>query len=126
VEIDRLILRRLVRGVKPILLAVHTFTPRFRGRARPFEVGILYERHRALARRLARELREAGLAVRYNQPYSGMAGMMYAIDRHGSHHRLPCLEVEVNQGLFEQPRAAARLGAIIARGLEALIPGSEA
>jgi predicted N-formylglutamate amidohydrolase len=126
VEVDRLILRRLVRRVRPVLLAVHTFTPRFRGGSRPFQIGILYEHHRDLARRLGRVLRDAGLTVRYNQPYSGLKGMMYAVDRHGSHHRLPCLEVEVNQRMLKPPDAVRRLGAAIARGAEALAVGMRA
>jgi predicted N-formylglutamate amidohydrolase len=124
-EIDRLILRRLVRGVRPVLLAVHTFTPRFRGRPRPFQIGILYEHHRDLAHRLGRALRGVGLTVRYNQPYSGMAGMMYAVDRHGSHHRLPCLEVEVNQGLLEKSDAVPRLGGALARGVTTLTAAAD-
>lgn len=124
VEIDRLILRRLVREVRPVLLAVHSFTPRLAGRSRAFDIGILYEHHRGLARRLAGGLRDAGLMVRYNQPYSGMAGMMYAVDRHGSHHRLPCLEIEVNQGMFERTNAARRLGGVIARGVRTLLAGT--
>jgi predicted N-formylglutamate amidohydrolase len=87
-----------VRGVRPLLLAVHSFTPRLGQHTRPFEIGILYEHERALARRLGRVMTDAGFRVRYNEPYSGMRGMMYAIDRHGSHHRLPCLEVEVPRG----------------------------
>jgi predicted N-formylglutamate amidohydrolase len=121
-EVDRLILRRLVRGVRPTLLSIHSFTPALRGRARPFEIGVLYEHHRATAHRLGRALRREGLSVRYNQPYSGVAGMMYSVDRHGTQHRLPCLELEVNQRLFERPGAARRLGRRIARGLKALLP----
>jgi predicted N-formylglutamate amidohydrolase len=121
VEIDRLILRRLVRGVRPLVFAVHSFTPDYHGRPRPFDIGVLYERHRALAHGLGRALRDSGLSVRYNQPYSGMAGMMYSVDRHGSHHRLPCLELEVNQALFERSDAAARLGRVVARGVANLL-----
>ena len=124
-EIDRLILRRLVRGVHPVLLAIHTFTPRFHGRLRRFEVGILYEHHRVPAHRLGRALRQEGLSVRYNQPYSGMQGMMYAVDRHGTHHRLPCLELEVNQELFDRSGAVLRLGGSITRGLLTMLPALE-
>jgi predicted N-formylglutamate amidohydrolase len=119
--VDRLIIRRLVRGVRPLLLAVHTFTPRFDGEVRNFDAGVLYERDRGLARRLGRELREGGLTVRYNQPYSGMAGMMYSVDRHGKHHGLPCLEIELNQESFSRARAAVELGRIVARGVRALL-----
>ena len=122
-EVDRLILRRLVRGVRPLLFAVHSFTPVYDGRPSPFEIGILYEHHRRAAHRLGRSLRESGLSVRYNQPYSGMAGMMYAVDRHGSHHRLPCLELEVNHDNVRTPAATRRLGAVVARALRELRPG---
>ena len=125
VEVDRLILKRLVRGVRPVLLAVHSFTPRFQGGSRPFQIGILYEHHRTLAQRIARALRRSGLSVRYNQPYSGMQGMMYSVDRHGSHHRLPCLEIEVNQKMFERPGAVEHLGAVIAPGVRALLAGKD-
>lgn len=119
-EIDRLVLRRLVRGVKPLLFSLHTFTPLFDGRRRRFEVGVLYQEHGELARKLGRTLRRAGLTLRYNQPYSGMEGMMYSVDRHGSHHRLPCLELELNHELFATAGAAVRLGRIVAGGLREL------
>jgi len=124
-QVDRLILQRLVRGVDPVLLAVHTFTPQLDGRLRRFDVGVLYEHHRGPAHRLGRALRREGLSVRYNQPYSGLAGMMYAVDRHGTHHRLPCLELEVNQGLFDRKGAARKLGLSITRGLLTMLPALE-
>lgn len=127
-EIDRLILSRVVRGVRPLLFSVHTFTPELRGRRRSFEVGVLYDRHARLAHRLARRLRGAGLDVRYNQPYSGKRGLMYSAERHGTHHDLPCLELEVNQGLFARRSAASRLGRVVADGLGELLrtlPGTD-
>jgi predicted N-formylglutamate amidohydrolase len=122
VEIDRLILRRMVRGVRPLLLAVHTFTPVFRGRRRPFEIGVLYDRHRVLAHRLGRSLRGSGLSIVYNRPYSGMAGMMYSVDRHGSHHGLPCLEIEVTQAIADEPARVRRLAGVVAESIRKLSP----
>jgi predicted N-formylglutamate amidohydrolase len=124
-EVDRQIVRRLVRGTRPLLFAVHTFTSTFDGRPRPFDAGVLYERDRGLARVLGRRLRQAGLRVRYNQPYSGMAGMMYSVDRHGKHHGLPCLELELNQGLFADRTAAARLATIVEVGVLELLQDLE-
>jgi len=110
--VDRLIIRRITRGIRPLLFAIHTFTDVFDGRPRPFDVGVLYERDRALAHRLGRRFKQAGLVVRYNQPYSGMAGMMYSVDRHGKHHGLPCLELEVNQLLFDRRSNVEKLARI--------------
>ena len=116
-EIDRLIARRLVRGVRPLVLAVHSFTPELAGRPRRFDVGVLYDAHRGPATRLARGVREAGFAVRYNEPYSGVEGLMYAAERHGCHHGLPCLEIEVNQALLAQPPRVQRLVVAVAAAL---------
>jgi predicted N-formylglutamate amidohydrolase len=120
-ELDRLILRRLVRGVRPLLFAVHSFTPCLNGRERDFEIGVLFEHHPGPAHRLGRTLRKAGLSVRYNRPYSGMAGMMYAIDRHGSHHGLTCIELEVNHQILRSPAAIGRLGKKVAPAIQDLL-----
>ncbi|NIL99528.1 MAG: N-formylglutamate amidohydrolase [Acidobacteria bacterium] len=116
-EVDRQIARRLERGVRPVLLAVHTYTPRLNGRLRTFDAGVLYDENRGEAMRLAAALRGAGLEVRYNQPYSGRRGLMYSIDRHGRHYRLPCLELEINQALFSRPGKPTRLARAVAHGL---------
>ncbi len=116
-EVDREIAHRLSRGVRPVLLAIHTYTPVMGGRPRRFDAGVLYDENRREAAGLVAALRESGLEVRYNQPYSGKRGLMYSIDRHGRHHRLPCLELEINQALLSRPRRAATLARTVARGL---------
>jgi predicted N-formylglutamate amidohydrolase len=120
-EIDRQIERRAARGVRPLIFAVHSYTPVMRGRERPYEIGVLYEHHPRPAHRLGRLLREHGLRVRYNEPYSGRRGMMYSAERHGAHHGLPALELELNQALFEIPSAARRLGAAVAGALRRIV-----
>jgi len=125
-EIDRLVLRHLLRGVRPTLVAIHTFTPEMDGRNRPFDVGVLFNDHSKLAYRIGKALRSQGLRVRYNEPYSGLAGMMYSVDRHGTHHGLTNLELEFNQALFDAPRAAPRLARVTARALARLVDESGA
>jgi len=56
-KLDRLILRRVLRGSRPLVFAVHTFTSSFEGRSRRFDAGVLFERDRGLARTLGRRLR---------------------------------------------------------------------
>lgn len=119
--IDDQITRRLVRGVRPLLFAVHSFTGIYEGRTRNFDMGVLFDRSRDEAHGLMRNLRREGLRVRANQPYSGRAGMMYAIHRHGAHHGLPCLELETHQDLFASDAATARIGAAVARALRPVI-----
>jgi len=120
-EIDRLVVHKLIRRVQPLLLSVHTFTPVLGRSRRNFEAGVLYENHRWLARLLAGGLRDQGLRVRYNQPYSGLLGMMYAADRHGSHHRIPCLELEVNQARLADRKAVRTMTHAVARALRPVL-----
>lgn len=123
-EVDRQLTRRIVRGIHPVLLAVHSFTPVLHHRPRRFDVGVLYEDHVRLARRLAAGCRAAGFRVRYNEPYSGMAGMMYAADRHGSHLELPCLEIEINQARIDTPESARDVARRLAPALAFLTEGA--
>jgi len=118
--IDRLIIRRLARGARPLLFAMHSFTGEINARRRAFDAGVLFDRSRSSAMLLADGLRAAGLKVRYNQPYSGLAGMMYSIHRHGTHHGLPCLELEVHQDRLGTPAAIARMASIVASALRSL------
>lgn len=121
--VDRAILGRLARGVRPLLLSMHTFTPCLDGRRRDFDMGVLFDRSEECARRLGAGLEARGYRVRYNEPYSGRAGMMYSIHRHAIHHGLSCLELEVSQAFFppgrgaSARRTAARLAAAIAGAL---------
>jgi len=119
-EVTRQIARRRFREIRPLIFSVHSFTERIGARRREFEIGILYDTHPRAAQRLGRRLRTAGLSVRYNQPYSGRRGLMYSAHRHGTHHGLTCLELEVNQALFERADTVARLGRILARALPGL------
>jgi len=119
-EVDREIALRVFHGVRPVLLAIHTYTPVWNGRPRRYDAGVLYDESRREAAYLAAALREDGLETRYNEPYSGRHGRMYSIDRHGRHYRLPCLELELNQALFSRPGAAARLARTVERGLRTI------
>lgn len=65
-----------------VVCAVHSFTPRLKGRpARPWEVGVLYAGDDRLARPFLAACRAQGWCVGDNEPYSGhLPGD--AVDRH--------------------------------------------
>lgn len=98
-----------LRRARPrFLCSVHTFTPVFRGQARPMEVGVLFDRHDDLAERLLRALRDVGLRAEANAPYSGKEGLIYSANRHGTGHDVPYLELEVRQDVVGSDRRARR------------------
>jgi predicted N-formylglutamate amidohydrolase len=93
--------RRQTAGIPTIIVAVHSFTPVYRGVARPWHVGLLYNRDDRLARPLMALLkREGGLVVGDNQPYAVSDESDYTIPIHGERRGLPHAEIEIRQDLI--------------------------
>ena len=109
-EIDQQLARRVANGIKPFLISFHSFTPFINPRRRRFDAGVLYSDHSRMAGRLGRELMTEGFSVRYNRPYSGREGLIYAVGRHGSNHQVPYLELEFNQRSLGTPAERRRVG----------------
>ena len=84
----------------PVICAVHSFTPRLRGRhPRPWEVGVLYADDARLATPLMEALRAQGWCVGDNQPYAGhLPGD--AVDRQALQHGHPNVLLELRQDLI--------------------------
>ena len=99
----------------PVVFAVHTFTPLYEGHARDMEVAVLFDKADDLAIRLGRDMEAAGLKVAYNDPYSGKAGMMYAVERHALEFGREAVELEVRQDLSVDPEFRQKLVPILAR-----------
>lgn len=110
--------RALAAGVRPLLISLHSFTPVWRGRARPWDCAILSSGDRRTADRLLAALRAGGdLMVGDNEPYSGdLEGD--CMDRHGTRRGLPHALIELRQDLIlSDPQRAGwvrRLSAILA------------
>ena len=103
--------RRRAQGVRPILVALHSFTPGLDGTARPWQLGLLHdEGDTTLTRALLHRLRqETHLRVGDNEPYR-MDGTDYTVPRHAYPTAEPYLEVEFRQDLLRD-RENARLWA---------------
>ena len=102
------------------LVSVHTFTPVLNGRERRFDVGVLFDVYADEAQHLGKALAGEGVRVRYNEPYSGLDGLIYSAARHGGCHGAPYLELEVNNALLREPHAVERMALGIARALDVL------
>lgn len=105
-----------LRGVVPLLVSVHTFTPALAGQARPWQVGVLWDRDEANARHLIARLRaEPGLVVGDNEPYSGKHPSDYTVHRHAEAAGLPYVCLEIRQDQFESPAGTERWVRLLAR-----------
>jgi predicted N-formylglutamate amidohydrolase len=94
-------------GTIPILVSMHSFTPHWRGHARPWHIGILWDRDGRLALPLLERLRrEADISVGDNEPYSG-ALENDALYRHATMNGLPHVLIEVRQDLVADDAGVA-------------------
>jgi len=93
--------RRQAAQIPTVLVAIHSFTPVYRGVARPWHVGLLYNRDDRLSRPMIELLnREGGLVVGDNQPYSVSDESDYTIPVHAERRGLPYGEIEIRQDLI--------------------------
>jgi predicted N-formylglutamate amidohydrolase len=78
------------------LVAIHSFTPVYFGKARPWQVGIVFGDDRRLADLLIRELEaDPALTVGINQPYSPADQVYYTVERHAGPTGLPAAMIEI-------------------------------
>ncbi|HEX7777247.1 MAG TPA: N-formylglutamate amidohydrolase [Parvibaculum sp.] len=112
------IARAQAAGAVPAILSIHSFTPVWKGRARPWHAGILWDRDDRLPVPLLQALRaKTGLVVGDNEPYSGelKGDCLY---RHGTANGLPHVLIELRQDLISDERGQAEWADRIA----ALVP----
>jgi predicted N-formylglutamate amidohydrolase len=111
------------------LIALHSFTPVFKGTSRPWQVAFLYNRDPALARRLLALFgAEPGLVVGDNEPYFVSDTTDYTIPAHGERRGVPHALIEIRQDLIadesEQRDWARRLARLLPQAYASLSAGS--
>jgi predicted N-formylglutamate amidohydrolase len=113
----------LAAGAVPALLSIHSFTPEMNGRARPWHVGVLWDRDPRLPVPLIAALAaDPALIVGNNEPYSAREPAGYTVRHHAVRRGLPHVTVELRQDLIASSagaegwadRLAAALGPILA------------
>ena len=117
--VGRAIEGKIARGIVPLIVSIHSFTPFWRGVPRPWQVGVLWDADDRAPRPMIDMLRaDASLTVGDNEPYSGALGGDM-LNRHAHARGVPHALIEVRQDLIgtrDGERAwAERLAPIIAR-----------
>ncbi|MBK5264778.1 MAG: N-formylglutamate amidohydrolase [Alphaproteobacteria bacterium] len=98
-----------------ILLSLHSFTPSLKSRseARPWDIGVLYNKDDRAARIAIPMLAAAGLHVGDQLPYSGKV-LNATMNRHGEGNDIPYLGVEMRQDLVSDPAGQRKFSDILA------------
>ncbi len=108
--------KRRDAGRETVLVAVHSFTPVFKGVDRPWHVGVLYNRDDRLARILLDLFAEEGdLVVGDNEPYRVSDATDYGIPVHGERRGIVHVELELRQDLIADEAGQAAWAERLAR-----------
>ena len=115
--------RRRAAGRSSVLVSMHSFTPVFMDVARPWHVGVLFNRDTRIADPLLRLLRADGdLVVGCNQPYAVDDHSDYSVNHHGEQRDVPYVEIEIRQDLITETTGQIAWAERFARLLPAAVP----
>jgi len=119
--------RRRKANAPTALIALHSFTPVFKGVARPWHAALLYHRDPRLAHALLKLLRnESGLNVGDNEPYFVSDATDYTIPVHGERRNIPHVLIEIRQDLITEEKGqrqwAMRLARLLPEAFGSLLP----
>lgn len=92
---------RATTGQAPVLIAMHSFTPRMHNRVRPWEIGILWDNDGRLPLPAMDWLAARGWCVGDNEPYSGRGHHGYTQHVHGDRLGFANILIELRQDLIE-------------------------
>jgi len=100
--------RRRVARRAALIATIHSFTPVYRGVARPWHAGIISTDDRRFSDGVLAGLRRVrGLAVGDNRPYSARDNVDHTIRRHGRDRGLPHVMIEIRNDLLRSGRDIA-------------------
>ena len=116
----------LDKGVAPVLLSVHSFTPVWRGVPRPWHAAVLWDKDPRLALPLLEALRaDPTLVVGDNEPYTGKlkGDCMW---RHGTQRGLSHAIVEIRQDLIASESGQIEWAGRLAEAMQRILAASDA
>jgi predicted N-formylglutamate amidohydrolase len=98
------------------VVALHSFTPMLRmdGVARPWPVGVLYDRDAGFALAVMAALRARGYLVGDNEPYRLSDDSDYSVVVHAEGRGLPYVELEIRQDLIADAAGQAAWADVLA------------
>ncbi len=91
-------------GRRTLFVAMHSFTPSFKGERRDMHVGVLFNRDLRMASVMLDLLRgEGDLIVGANEPYAITDDSDYSVPTHAARRGLLHVEIEIRQDLIADP-----------------------
>lgn len=121
--IEALIEERLAAGRETWLVTVHSFTPVYKGVARPWEIGIIHDEDERLSAPLIAELEATKrFNVGVNQPYSPADRVYFTLERHARSRGLPGAMIEIRNDEIADDTGQARWAELLGNIFQHLEP----
>ncbi len=111
---------RAAAGRPTRIVTIHSFTPVFLGKERPWHAGVLFQNAAGLAEDILEGLRvDPDLNVAPNQPYVVSRDSDYAVLIHGDDRGIPAVLIEIRQDLISDEAGIAEWAERLAAALPA-------
>lgn len=107
------------QGKRPIIVGIHSFTPVYFGRRRPWHAGILYGEATGFGQVLIDQLKtETALTIGDNEPYTIHRDEDYTVPVHADARGLPGALIEVRHDLIDTLAGVEEWGTRLTRCFE--------
>jgi predicted N-formylglutamate amidohydrolase len=119
-QIDTLLAARAAAGRETILVAMHSFTPVYKGMSRPWPIGLIHGVDTGYTRAVFEALQAADptMHVGWNEPYAALNGVTYTLEHHGDERGLKSTMVEIRHDEILEPAGVAHWASRLAQCLE--------
>jgi predicted N-formylglutamate amidohydrolase len=112
-------------GPIPAIVSLHSFTPHWKGLARPWEAAVLWDADPRLPEPVLRGLRALGVTVGDNEPYDG-ALEGDTLFEHGTSRGLPHVLIELRQDLIAAHEGVAHWAGVLEAALRPVLARPDA
>lgn len=110
-----LLMDRMARGVAPVMVTIHSFTPVYFGRTRAVEFGVIHDADASLPLAILAEAQaRTTLRSELNEPYSAKDDVTHTLRLHATPYGLPNAMLEIRNDLIADPQAEDRMAATLA------------
>ncbi len=117
-QYQRLATAQIAQHSRPIILALHSFTPMMNGVARPWEVGVLWNQDAVLAKQLMKNLAEVSdFNIGDNQPYHAAKPLGYAQSIYSKARGIELVMLEIRQDLIANDSQQNNIAQLIGKAI---------
>ncbi|KRA96767.1 hypothetical protein ASD83_16990 [Devosia sp. Root685] len=118
--IDVLLEARRHAGVETFVVCMHSFTPVFLGKKRPWPIGVIHGRDERFtaAFRDAMAAERPELNIGWNEPYAALNGVTLTLEKHGDGRGLEATMIEIRNDEILSPEGVGQWAGLVARSLQ--------